>query len=322
MSNLTFDVLASTRVVCERSEFVSIDHGHLLAFAEAFDDQRTPHWLAASEIGVSRLDDRQKLEFLLLFNSLSFSYWGDPKWAVTYRGTRFDGSWAMVACILRAVEAGVPILDPRYRVRLSREEFAKIFEGNVEIPLLDERFVIMREIASGLLERAGGDVVALVARGNGDAPTLLKHILYTFPSFYDASVFDGCEVAFHKRAQLLVADIFQLFAGKGYGDLKRIDWLTACADYKLPQCLRALGIFLYHEDLAARVDAKIPLVAGSREEIEIRANTIWVVEKIRRALVGMGKDVPAILINDLLWLASQDLSREVSPYHRTRTTAY
>ena len=61
MSNLTFDVLASTRVVCERSEFVSIDHGHLLAFAEAFDDQRTPHWLAASEIGVSRLDDRQKL---------------------------------------------------------------------------------------------------------------------------------------------------------------------------------------------------------------------------------------------------------------------
>ena len=79
-------------------------------------------------------------------------------------------------------------------------------------------------------------------QANGDAVKLLDIIISAFPSFDDVSTFNGKKIYFYKRAQLLVSDIYQLFGGEGYGNLINIDQLTACADYKLPQSLRTLGI--------------------------------------------------------------------------------
>jgi len=59
--------------------------------------------------------------------------------------------------------------------------------------------------------------------------------------------------------------------------------VTAFADYKLPQVLQHVGILQYSPSLEHKVDNGIFLEAGSPEELEIRENTIWAVELIKRS---------------------------------------
>jgi hypothetical protein len=173
-----------------------------------------------------------------------------------------------------------------------------------------------------LLEHYDGSFGNLIKSGNGDARQVLKLIVDGFPSFNDRSTYKGKDVFFYKRAQLLTEDVYQLFNGEGYGALEHLDEFTACADYKLPQSMRKLGIFSYSNELTQKIDNLIQLPAGSPEEVEIRANTIWGVEMIKEELKKLGKDVSSSAINDHLWLMGQTKSADDKPYHRTLTTAY
>lgn len=315
-------ILETTRFVVDNYKHVSLDHSQIKEFAKNFHHGTTSHWLSASPVGWAHLTDKQKLDLLLVFNSISFSYWGDPKWTIEYKGEKYDGSWAMIACIMRAINEGVPILDAQYRSNISREDFKKFLRGNVKIPLFEERWDITKEVAGKLLEKCNGDFAKFIESGKGDGPQLLDLVIKTFPSFNDIAQYNGKPVYFYKRAQLLVEDIYQTFGGEGYGDLKNINQFTACADYKLPQSLRHLGIMKYSEPLANKVDAKMPLPPCSEEEVEIRASTIWAVEFIKQELRENGQNITSFGINDHLWLIGQDKQDNHQPYHRTRTTAY
>ena len=55
----------------------------------------------------------------------------------------------------------------------------------------------------------------------------------------------------------------------------------------------------------------------SEEEVEIRANTIWANELIKKELKKKIPNINSIHVNDHLWLLGQ-----CKPYHLTRTTAY
>lgn len=315
-------VLETTKFGVEKSKYVKINRDKIAELAKSFQHGNTPHWLSASPLNFSHLSDDEKLNLLLVFNSMSFSYWGDPKWTVEYKGKKYDGSWGMIAAILRAMDNGKPILGAKYRVNISRQEYQEILAGNVKIPLFEERWNITKEIAFHLLEKHNGDFVQFVNKANGDAMKLLELVLQSFLSFDDTSIFYDKKIYFYKRAQLLVSDIYQLFGGEGYGNFANVDQLTACADYKLPQSLRTLGIISYTKSLAEKIDNKTPIIHGEQEEVEIRTNTIWAVEFIRQELEKIGKQVIPIGINDHLWLMGQDKSKHEKPYHRTLTTAY
>jgi hypothetical protein len=315
-------VLETTKFVVDNSVSVKIDRNKIVDFAKSFRHGNLSHWLNASPVSYAHLNDEDKLNFVLVFNSTSFCYWGDPKWTVEYKGEKYDGSWAMVACIFRAIDEGRPIFDAKYRTDVSWEDYQEILRGNVEIPLFEERWKITRDIADMLLKRYEGSFGNLVKSANGDAQKLLQLITAQFPSFEDVATYKERKIYFYKRAQLLVEDIYQLFDGEGYGDLVNLDGFTACADYKLPQSMRKLGLISYTKDLAEKIDKKIQILSGSSEEVEIRANTIWVVEIIREELQKIGKIVSSSAINDHLWLMGQTKSADEKPYHRTLTTAY
>ena len=101
-----------------------------------------------------------------------------------------------------------------------------------------------------------------------------------------------------------------------------MDKLTAFADYKVPQVLRHLGILHYGPDLSQKVDRMVLIDAGSPEEIEIRANTIWAVELIRQELAQTQKRLRAFEVDWILWNLGQDRRFKVKPYHRTKTVFY
>ena len=257
-----------------------------------------------------------------MLNSVSFSYWGDPKWKIIYHSKKVDGAYGMICAIAKAIENKIPILDVKYLSEIKEEELSKILEGNIQIPLFEERLNILRGIGTVLIEKFNGDFANLIKKANGDSQKLLRLIVENFPSFEDSSIYKGRRVYFYKRAQLLISDIFQAFDGHKFGKLRNITELTACADYKLPFVLRRLGIFSYSYYLTDKIDNQIQIDKDSEEEIEIRANTIWVVELIKQKLKKKIPHVGSIHINDHLWMLGQKKLKNDKPYHLTRTVCY
>jgi len=212
--------------------------------------------------------------------------------------------------------------DARYLKKIKEGDLRRIVLGNTEMPLFKERLGILREIGLTLVEKFDGDFRKVLDISHSDVIKLLNLILSNFPSFDDVSEYKGRNVAFYKRAQLLISDIGLIFDGEGYGKFTNLSQLTAFADYKIPQILRKEGILLYRQELAEGIDDNIQIPKGSKAEVEIRANTIWAVELIKQRLRSAYPDINSDEIDYFLWLKGNKKSPNDKPYHLTRTTAY
>lgn len=315
-------IVESCKFVVDNSQHVKINSEKVDEFCNYFNLSHIKHWINESPFNIKDLNTKDRLHFLLFFNSISFSYWGDPKWKVQYHSEEVDGAYGMISAIARAIENGVQILDAKFLSEITESELENILKGNTQIPLFEERLNILRDIGTVLQEKFDGDLTNLVKQANGDAQDLVHLIIENFPSFDDSSLYKGKRIYFYKRAQLLVADIVQAFHEEEFGMLKNVSELTACADYKLPFILRRLNIFSYSDSLAHKIDNKIQIEKGSEEEIELRANTIWVVELMKQKIKQRIPHVDSIHINDHIWMLSQEKLPDDKPYHLTRTTSY
>jgi hypothetical protein len=206
--------------------------------------------------------------------------------------------------------------------RLSRDELAAVFAGRGTLQLMEQRLAALRELGERLRSAYEGKAHRLVESACGSAVGLAEMLADTFSSFRDVATYKGRKVYFYKRAQIFATDLHAAFGGRGWGRFDDLDQLTAFADYKLPQVLRQVGILSYAEELARKVDQEILLEAGSVEEVEIRANTIWAVEMIRRELNRRGSPVRAFEIDWMLWNMGQEGAYRERPYHRTATIFY
>jgi hypothetical protein len=317
---VSLGVLESTRPVVETARFVRIDPAAVETLAErlaASPFQRppwrvAPHWWDDSE---------RTAQYVFVLDALNFCFWGEPKWRVEYRGRSYDGYWAPAACLRRAIEAGTPLLDAGYLAQLDEARTADLLHGEGQLPLLAERAASLRQLGRVLVEQYGGRAVDFVAAAGGGAVALARRVAEELPSFDDVATYDGRAVRFYKRAQILCSDLYGAYEGRGPGAFHDLDKLTAFADYRLPQVLRELGVLVYEPSLAERVDNLVELKAGSPEEVEIRAATIWGVEQLRRALLERAVGIRAFEIDWYLWdLAQRAAFRH--PYHRTSTVFY
>ena len=54
------------------------------------------------------------------------------------------------------MDNGIPILDGKFLAALTRPQMEKIFAGNIEMPMLDEKLQNFREVGKVLAERYDG----------------------------------------------------------------------------------------------------------------------------------------------------------------------
>lgn len=322
-------VLETTRLVVEAGRLVTIDRGRVEAVAEKLASVPDPSADWSHELHPPARDEAELANLVLVLDALNFCFWtlpgGKPRWRVTYGGQEYDGYWALAVALRRAVESGIPLADAEFLATLGEDEVAAILAGDPgsdEIPLLHARLEHLREVGRTLLARWDGQFLEAIEEANGSAAKLVREVLAGLPSFRDTAPWNGHEVRFHKRAQILIADLFGAFEGTGPGRFHDLPTLTAFADYKVPQVLRQHGILTYAPDLAAKIAAHRLIPPDSDEELEIRAATIWAVELLRRALAQHGRDLPAYAIDWTLWQAGQSLPTEAEPYHRTLTVFY
>jgi hypothetical protein len=311
-----------SKKISNQSEHVKIEESGIDFFCTSFKPEKMRHWLADAPYNIQKLNIEDRLAYLTTFNSISFSYWGDPKWTIRYDEKQYDGAWAMLTCVGKAIQEKSNIFNSDYLSRLSIDEFKKILFGNIEIPLITERLEYLHEVGQVVTNKYLGSFRNIVEEGRYDADKILEVIIRDFPSFQDVSQYGSEKVEFYKRARLLVSDISHNCRGKHGFELSGIENLTACADYKLPQVMRRYGILNYSAELSAIIDSKTEIPSGDKKEVEIRANTIQAVELIKQRLCRTLPEIKSMDINDYLWLEGQIKLPTDRPYHRTRTTAY
>src|SRR5690606_2374414 len=121
-------VLQTTRVVMDAARHVSIDDSAVERLAsrlarlgvEAPEWRVWPHWWDDSD---------RAADYVLVLDALTFSFWGEPRWRVTFEGRTLDGYWALAACLRRALERGVPLLDPGYLSTFDEAAARELFAG-------------------------------------------------------------------------------------------------------------------------------------------------------------------------------------------------
>ena len=320
-------VLTSTAPAAQGATHVRIDPEAVEAFARAHRGRSAPEH-GEDALHCTFLPPRRFCNYLLVLEALNFCFWdAEPRWRVTYRGATHDGYWALAAALHRAVsEEGVPLWDARRLARMDAGQVEHLLRGEGRPPpLLEARAAHLREAGEVLLTRWEGEFANLIGSCDGDAIALVQRIAGEFASFRDESAWGGRPVRFFKRAQICAADLARMLPGDALGRLRRLEHLTAFADYKVPQVMRKAGMLVLSDGLAERIGRGEELAPGSEEEVALRAATIWGCEWTVRALArdtAPGSPAPsAAEVDYLLWSAGQD-KRALPPYHRTRTIYY
>jgi hypothetical protein len=313
-------VLTSTRDVVDRSRYVRLDEGAIAAIAPGLARRiEAPQWNSKHHF----VDGTEKTaNWLLVLDALNFSFWGEPRWKLEVGGEKLDGYFGLAAALKRAVDEGVPITDAEYLSNMTLGDLRQVLRGENTIPMIERRLENLHEVGDTLLAKYDGSFARLVDSCSGSAVRLIDRLVTDFLSFDDAAEFEGRVVRFYKRAQILVADLHGAFGGEKWGRFNDLDQLTAFADYKLPQILRHMGLMSYIASLAEKVDNRFLLPPGCREEVEIRSNTIWAVELLRRELLRQGSSLTAYQIDWWLWNESQRFGPADKPYHLVRTVNY
>ena len=301
----------SCNYVMKNSKYVSINYKKLDDFIKNIKTKDLKHWLISNPYNLFDMGIEKIVNFLLIFESIDFSFWGNPKWAINANGESKDGSDALLYLMINYVKNNSTDFS-----KITLAEFKNIFLGNVEIPLLHERYNIIRSVSQVVNEKMNGNFYDSIKDLTTDKD-LFDYIITNFDCFIDERIYDEHKICFYKLAQLLTSDILHLRE-----KLENIDVdysnLIGCADYKIPQTLRALGITEYSSELSKIVDNKEEIDVSSKYEVEIRASQIVVIDYIKSKI----KDVNSIDINDYLFLYSKNVKNIVKPYHLCRNTNY
>ncbi|KAJ1965082.1 hypothetical protein GGI12_000998 [Dipsacomyces acuminosporus] len=296
------------------------------------------------------------IEWIFVVDALNFSFWSDKsissnharQYTVSLDGEQYTGYWTLCAAINRAMAEGVPITDARYYSRVEPDVLARILRTDdpatqEPIPLFNERLHVLHEVGRVLVKKYDGKFANLLAACHGSAQQLVETVAREFPCFRDVHEFKLQPVYLYKRAQILVADIWACFEGKGKGSFHDIDAITMFADYRVPQALCYFGALEYSpqlleflsrsekavvENTELRASASPPkpglLPSGHRWEVEIRGNSIWAVEQIRQEILSRGVYVNAILLDFYIWDYAKDNAEAMRdiPIHLTRSVYY
>ncbi|XP_072372774.1 queuosine 5'-phosphate N-glycosylase/hydrolase isoform X2 [Scyliorhinus torazame] len=199
------------------------------------------------------------------------------------------------------------------------------------MPMIEERLKVLKEAGNILLERFDGSFLNCIKKSENSAQKLLRLVVENFPSYRDETTFRGKKVAFYKRAQILIADIWGLLEGKGDGVFHDMTSLTMFADYRIPQALVYLGAMKYSEKLMKKLKQGTLFQSGDCQEVEIRGCSIWCIELILHRILELqaqrgctNTHINSVLIDYYLWDYARDHRKDMAdiPIHRVRCIYY
>lgn len=220
-----------------------------------------------------------------------------------------------------ALENDQSVFDADRLQKYTGPELRELLKWPRPLPLEDERVRLMHEVGFELEKSFKGKASNIVESCGKSATNLVATIARHFPGFRDHTVYKGHQVFLYKRAQIFAADVWGAFKGKGYGEFDDVGSITIFADYIVPAVLQQLGVLRYSPSLADIIGANKEIGSGTEEEVELRACSIYAVEKMRDLIVKRtGKQVLSVELD--LWLWAYGVSNPSLQHHRTLSIYY
>ncbi len=266
-------------------------------------------------------DRKKTLDYLIILAALNFCFWSkDKKWSIKYGNERYNGYYGLTLALKRFFKKHPQKASLEYFSSIPLKEFSFILKGKGDLAFMKKRWDIVRAVCSSLLKKYK-DSEDFIDSSDHKFSELTSQIYKDLPFFNDISYYKGRKIYFLKRAQILCSDIWGSFSGRGIGYFKDPEYLTAFADYKIPQVLSYLGILKYSASLREKIEKKSLVLQGSKEEVEIRSATVWAIEYITEEINKKGKDFYPFQTDWLLWKKGQRMKMK-KPYHLTKTIFY
>jgi hypothetical protein len=322
-------VLESIRPAIENSRdvFTHFDEIGEVAGWMGYEELPMPVYAVAS--GVKLTDPNDVVDLMLVANSIDTAFTDfatHAKFQVDYGGQHWSDSDAMFACLNRAMDNGIPIFDGKFLAKVTRPELDKIFAGNIEMPMLDEKLAVLHQIGSVLSEKYDGRFHNFVKScppllydgGKG----LVERMAKEFPRFNDVSPYDGHEIKFYKLAQLGLWFCYSTYPKNGPVQLNDVGAMTSFPDYIVPAALRLLRINSYSPALEHAINSYQLIPRDSTQEVEIRAHTIYATALLREEINKLRPADQQVIIpqvNERLWTHYHTTTW---PHHLTRTIMY
>jgi hypothetical protein len=322
-------VLASVLPVVDASRHVrtNLDEVERVAGWLAYEPFGMPHAILPFDIG----DDPDQLtDYQLFVNTLNFAFTdfdSGVKYEAERGGERWSDSEGMVANILNAREAGVPLLTGAWMAEATRADVEAVFTGcTIPMPMLDERTAILNAVGAVLVDRYGGRwanwVASCAPRMYAGGDGLLERLPEEFPRFRDISIYDGNEVRLFKLGQLGLWGLHASHQATGRFALEDLDQMSAFADYIVPVALRLMRIFEYTPELERKINEGVELPRDSEEEIELRAHTLYATAALTEAVNRRRPADARLVIPQLDYRLWKTYHATFWPHHLTRTIMY
>ncbi len=310
----------TTLFAVQNSKNVSINSEKISQLARNWAEKKVkvPKW--EFNLHLSSKNAVKQLDYLVILDALNFCFWSKNKknkWMINYQKKWIGGYFALSLALRRFFENSDHRLS--YFQKISFSEFKEIFTGRNKMPFLEKRWQIAKSVSNYVVENYGS-ALSLVKSARQDIGNLVLKIS-KIPFFGDFGFYKGKKIYFLKRAQILAGDIWGVFNGKGIGFFKNPGYLTAFADYKIPQILKHYGILEYSQKLEKAIKSKKEIKPGSALEIEIRSASIQAVEKLEAELKKLKMKFLPLQIDWILWNESKNI-KIANSHHLTKTIFY
>jgi len=322
-------VLDSLHPVIEGSRDVHTDLEKIQEVAAwmAYEELPMPDYALPFGIGEGSRDET--IDFILTCDSIDTAFTDfttHAKFQVDYAGRHWSDSDALFACMKRALDHGIPVLDGSFLSDVTRSQMEKIFAGNIELPMLDEKLEVLHQVGAVLAEKyharfhhfVDSCPPRLYDNGNG----LVERLVAEFPRFNDVSKYDGHTIKIYKLAQLGLWFVYSSLRKSGEFPLEDLEKMTAFADYMVPVPLRLMGILSYSSELEKAISSHQVIQRDSAWEVEIRAHTIYATAMLCEAINAIRPKELQIVIPQIdarLWT---HYHTTWWPHHLTKTIMY
>ncbi len=269
------------------------------------------------------------MDFTMVVNTMNFAFTDfttGVKFETDYQGKRWCDSEAMLACMHRAINSGIPLFSGEYLANLTKEQFNTIFAGTIQMPMVDERVAIFNEVGRVLVEKYQGSYHNFVRscsprlydQGNG----LLERLVTEFPRFNDVSDYHGNKVQIFKLAQLGIWGMHLALSPRGHWKLEDASELTAFADYIVPVGLRVMGIFEYAKELEDQINNLQEVKRDSDAEVELRASSIYCIALLTEEINKRRPGMTPLLMPQVDFRFWKTYHATHWPHHLTKTVMY
>jgi hypothetical protein len=321
-------VLESLRPVIVGSRHVRTDVRKIEEVASwmAYEDLPMPQ--LGLPFGMEKNLD-QAIDFILVADVVDFAFTDfstQVKFQVDYDGKHTSDSEALFACMKRALDEGIPLLEGRYLARVTKADLQHIFRGNIEMPMLEERVEMFHQVGQVLEKDYGGHFYHFVRecspRLYDNGKGLIEKMVAVFPRFNDTSRYDGHTIKIYKLAQLGIWMLYAPLHATGGFRLEDPEKMTAFADYIVPVALRVMGITSYSPVLERAINTHQMIARDSVEEIEIRAHCLYATALLSEEVNKLRPPDRQVIIPQIdarLWTHYHTTSW---PHHLTRTIMY